>query len=398
MNCNNMKLLLFITILPLLLTGCQSEGPPAMAPAGPIEVDVMTVSAEPVELATELPGRTTAYRVAEVRPQVSGIIQERLFTEGSEVAAGELLYQIDPATYQAAFDSATATLAKAEVIEHSTRLKAERYRTLVQTKAVSEQEQIEVEAAWQQARAEVAAARAALASARINLDYTRVTAPISGRIGKSMISEGALVTAQQGMALAVIQQLDPIYVDVSQSSTDLLRLRREIAAGRTVTETEGRADVTVILDDGSIYQHGGYLEFSDVTVDESTGTVTLRAIVNNPDQELLPGMFVRARIAKGTRPEAVLVPAATIIRNPRGQATVLVVDDANQVESRVVETSQNIGDRVLVDAGLTVGEKIIVAGIQKVRAGATVNPIEQPLRQEPQASAQSAVSTTATTE
>ncbi|MBE0583300.1 MAG: efflux RND transporter periplasmic adaptor subunit, partial [Desulfofustis sp.] len=230
---------------------------------------------------------------------------------------------------------------------------------------------------WKQAVAEVAAAKAALAHARINLDYTRVTAPISGRIGKSMISEGALVTAQQSMALATIQQLDPIYVDVSQSSTDLLRLKKELADGQLAADSALRSDVSVILDDGSVYRHSGYLEFSDVSVNESTGTVTLRAIVDNPDQELLPGMFVRARIAKGTRPDAILAPAASVIRNNRGQATVLLVNQQNEVESRVIETEQNMGEKVLVASGLSAGDKVIVAGIQKVRPGATVKAVEQ---------------------
>ncbi len=370
-------LLLFALIAGLTIGGCKGQEQAARPTPGPTEVNVVTLTTQPVALTTELPGRTAAYRIAEVRPQVTGIVQKRFFSEGSEVSAGELLYQIDPATYQAIFDSAEATLAKAEVIERSARTKANRYRTLVKTSAVSEQEQIEVEAAWKQAVAEVAAAKAALAHARINLDYTRVTAPISGRIGKSMISEGALVTAQQSMALAIIQQFDPIYVDVSQSSTDLLHLKKELAAGRIAADSALRSDVTVILDDGSVYEHSGYLEFSDVSVNESTGTVTLRAIVDNPEQQLLPGMFVRARIAKGTRPDAILAPAASIIRNSRGQATVLLVNQQNEVESRVIETGQTMGERVLITAGLSAGDRVITAGIQKVRPGATVNAVEQ---------------------
>jgi membrane fusion protein, multidrug efflux system len=285
----------------ILLTGCRGQEQMARSAPGPVEVDVHIVTTEPVDLSVELTGRTAAYRIAEVRPQVSGIVQKRLFTEGSEVEAGQLLYQIDPATYQASLDSAKAALARAEAVEHSARLKAERYRTLVRTKAVSEQDQIEMEASWKQAVADVAAAKAALDSARILLEYTRITAPITGRIGKSMISEGALVTAQQANPLAVIQQLDPLYVDVSQSSTESLRLRKEIAAGQAEGEDNPRSEVTVLLDDGSTYDQTGVLEFSDVTVNQSTGTVTLRAIVANPRQQLLPGMFVRARIAKGSR-------------------------------------------------------------------------------------------------
>lgn len=359
--------------------GCKNEQQSARPAPPPPEVNVTTLNTEPVELVAELPGRTAALRIAEVRPQVSGIVQKRLFTEGSEVSAGELLYQIDPALYQANFDSAKAALAKAEVVEASSRQKAERYRTLVRTKAVSEQDQIEVEAAWKQAVAEVAAAKAALEKARIDLEYTRVTAPISGRIGKSMISEGALVTAQQAMALAIIQQMDPIYVDLNQSSTDLLRLKKELAAGQITADQQLRSPVTVILDDGSLYGHEGYLEFSDVSVDQSTGTVTMRAIVDNPDQELLPGMFVRARIAKGTRPDGILVPAASVIRNSRGQATVLVVDGDDTVAGRIIEIEQNRGDQVLIASGLTAGERVVVAGIQKVKPGMPVTVTEAPV-------------------
>jgi membrane fusion protein (multidrug efflux system) len=291
-----------VFVFGLTLGGCKDGTKPTNMSPPPVEVDVVTVQGEAVLLTAELPGRTNAFRVAEVRPQVSGLIQKRFFVEGSEVKAGELLYQIDPASYQAAFDSAKAALAKAEAQEKSARLKADRYRALVRTKAVSEQEQIEMEAAWKQAQADVAAAKAALAQARINLEYTRVTAPISGRIGKSVVTEGALVTAQQSAALATIQQLDPLYVDVSQSSTELLALKKEVTAGFASKGEERKSPVTIILDDGSEYDRPGSLEFSDVTVNPTTGTVTLRAIVANPDQTLLPGMFVRARIEKGLKP------------------------------------------------------------------------------------------------
>ncbi|NCC77746.1 MAG: efflux RND transporter periplasmic adaptor subunit [Clostridia bacterium] len=341
-------------------------------------MEVVTVQTQPVALSVELPGRTMPFRIAEVRPQVSGIIQKRLFTEGSEVKAGQLLYQIDPATYQATLDSAKAALAKAEAQEKSARLKAERYRILVKTKAVSDQEQIEMEAAWKQSVADVAAARAALASARINLDYTKVTAPITGRIGKSSVTEGALVTAQQSDALATIQQLDPMYVDVNQSSTELLKLKKEMAAGLAAGGEQPKSAVTVILDDGSEYGQTGSLEFSDVTVNQTTGTVTLRAIVANPSHELLPGMFVRARIDKGLRPAALLVPSVSIVRNSKGEATVMVVNRTSTVESRIIQAGQNIGDRVLVSEGLQAGEQVIVSGLQKIRVGVPVKVIEQP--------------------
>lgn len=360
----------------LAVSGCKgtAQQPPQ---GGPIEVDVVTLQPQPVTLMVELPGRTSPFRIAEVRPQVGGIIQKRLFVEGSEVKAGQLLYQIDPATYQAAFDSAKATLARTEAQEHSARLKAERYRVLVRTKAVSEQDQVEIEAAWKQAVADVAAAKASLASARINLDYTRVIAPISGRIGKSNITEGALVTAQQADPLTVIQQLDPLYVDVNQSSAELLELRKEFNTGSTPDAARLASEVTVLLEDASVYRHTGTLEFSDVTVNPTTGTVTLRAIVANPDQELLPGMFVRARILKGQRPEAIVVPAVGITRNNKGQAVVMVVSKDQTIEARLVQTGQQVGAQVLVTQGLVAGEQVVVAGLQKIKPGVPVKPVEK---------------------
>lgn len=357
----------------LLFGGCKStpQGPPAAAP-GPMEVTAVPVSAQPARLTVELSGRTAAFRVAEVRPQVSGIVQKRLFTEGSEVKAGELLYQIDPATYQAAFASAEAGLARSEAMEYSARLKASRYKTLVQTKAVSEQEQVDADASWKQALAEVAAARAAVQNARINLDYTKVVAPISGHIGKSLVSEGALVTAQQGTALATIQQLDPLYVDVSQSSTELLQLKRQFS-----TEKDQKTEVKVILDDGSEYAENGVLKFSDVAVDQSTGTVTIRATVANPRSELLPGMFVRARLTSARQQNAIMVPQASIVRNTRGQAMVMLVNDKSMVEARPIETGRNIGDQIMVTKGLGAGEHLIVAGLQKIKPGAPVKVAPQ---------------------
>ena len=343
----------------------------------PTEVDVITLKPQPIKLETELPGRTTAFRVAEVRPQVNGIIKKRTFTEGSIVKEGELLYQIDPATYQARYDSAKATLAKARAIEHSARLKAERYGTLVRTKAVSELDQIEYEASWKQAEADIAAAAAELNSARINLEYTKITAPISGRIGKSMITEGALVTAQQTSPLATIQQLDPLYVDVTQSSTEILKLKKELSAGRTVDIKNTKSPVRILLEDGSEYKYKGTLEFSDAAVDQSTGAVTLRTLVANPDEDLLPGMFVRAWVENGVQPDAILVPAASISRTPKGKPVVMVVNKKSEVEARIISIGPNIGSQVLVRNGLKAGERIITAGLQKIRPGAVVNPVEQ---------------------
>jgi membrane fusion protein (multidrug efflux system) len=359
-----------------LLSGCTEEKQQAVMPQRTVEVDVISLQTQPETLEIELPGRTSAYRTAEVRPQVNGIIKKRLFQEGSEVTAGQLLYQIDPATYQAQYDSAKAALAKAVAMEKSTRLKAERYQNLVKTKAVSELDQVDAEATWQQAVADIAAAEAALNSARINLEYTKITAPISGRIGKSMITEGALVTAQQTTALAVILQLDPIYVDMTQSSTSMRDLKKNISTtepenGKTLTPS-----VSILFENGDLYPHRGSLAFSDVTVEQSTGTVTLRAIVDNPEAELLPGMFVRAKIATGVKQNAIMVPAASISRNKKGQAVVMLVDAESKVESRTIEIGQTIGDKVMVNSGLSGNEKLIVAGLQNIKPGLTVKAVE----------------------
>lgn len=357
----------------LLIGGCKGGAKQAGPPAGgPVEVEVVTLAPQTIHLNMELPGRTAAFRIAEVRPQVSGIILKRQFEEGSEVKAGQVLYRIDPAPYQAAYDSAKAALARAEAAENSARLKAERYRKLVDGKAVSAQDQVETEAAWKQALAEVAAAKANVESTRINLAYTEVKAPISGRIGKSSVTEGALVTAQQALALATVQQLDPIYIDVSQPSVELQRLKKQAASGELVMDTEGKARVTVLLEDGSLYDQPGTLEFADVTVNETTGTVTLRALVANPKNDLLPGMFVRARLDKGQRKDALIVPQAAVVRDAKGGASVMVVNAQSNVEPRKITTTQVIDGKALVDGGLNAGDRVIVAGLQKVRPGAPV--------------------------
>ena len=371
------SVLLPFLLASLLLAGCRGgdkqAGPPA---GGPAEVEVVTLATQSVALSIEQPGRTAAYRIAEVRPQVSGIILKRHFEEGSEVKAGQLLYKIDPAVYQAAYDSARAALARAEASENSARLKAERYRKLVDRKAVSDQDQVETEAAWKQAVAEIAAARAAVDSARINLAYTDVKAPISGRIGKSEVTEGALVTAQQAGALATIQQLDPMYIDVSQSSVELLRLKKEVASGQLQVDADGKARVSVLLEDGSAYSHPGQLEFADVTVTASTGTVTLRVLAANPDNVLLPGMFVRARLERGQRPDAILAPQVAVTRDIKGIAQALVVNKESVVELRRLVTGQVIDDMVVIESGLQAGDRVIVAGLQKVRPGASVKAVE----------------------
>ncbi|MEG0867005.1 MAG: efflux RND transporter periplasmic adaptor subunit [Hafnia sp.] len=354
----------------LLLTGCNDGNEQKGQQSAP-EVGVVTLKAEPLNITTELPGRTSAYRIAEVRPQVGGIILKRNFVEGSDIQAGSSLYQIDPATYQAAYDSARGDLAKAEAAANIARLTVNRYKTLVGTKYISQQEYDTAVADARQADAAVTAAKAAVETARINLAYTKVTSPINGRIGKSSVTEGALVTSNQVNALATVQQLDPIYVDVTQSSNDFLRLKEELANG-TLEQEGGKAKVELILENGQKYPQVGALEFSDVTVDESTGSITIRAVFPNPKGDLLPGMFVRARLDEGIKNNALLVPQQGVTRNPRGEATVMVVGADNKVENRTVTAAQAIGDKWLVTAGLKSGDKVIVTGLQKIRPGVQV--------------------------
>lgn len=349
-----------------LLTGCDGQENPQQHAQAP-QVSVHIVKSAPLAVTTELPGRTDAYRVAEVRPQVSGIILHRNFTEGSDVKAGESLYQIDPATYQAAYDNAKGELVKAQAAANIAHLTVKRYVPLVGTQYVSKQEYDQAVATAQQADASVVAAKAGVESARINLAYTKVTSPINGRIGKSSVTEGALVTNGQATALATVQQLDPIYVDVTQSSSDFMRLKQQTSLQKGETSS-----VELLMENGQPYPLKGTLQFSDVTVDESTGSITLRALFPNPQHMLLPGMFVRARIDEGTQPDAILVPQQGVTRTPRGDATVLVVNEKNQVESRTVVAPQAIGDRWLITEGLKNGDRVIISGLQKVRPGVTV--------------------------
>lgn len=349
-----------------LLTGCDGQENPQQHAQAP-QVSVYIVKSAPLAVTTELPGRTDAYRVAEVRPQVSGIILHRNFTEGSDVKAGDSLYQIDPATYQAAYDNAKGELVKAQAAANIAHLTVKRYVPLVGTQYVSKQEYDQAVATAQQADASVVAAKAGVESARINLAYTKVTSPINGRIGKSSVTEGALVTNGQATALATVQQLDPIYVDVTQSSSDFMRLKQQTSLQKGDTSS-----VELLMENGQPYPLKGTLQFSDVTVDESTGSITLRALFPNPQHMLLPGMFVRARIDEGTQPDAILIPQQGVTRTPRGDATVLVVNDKNQVESRTVVAPQAIGDRWLITEGLKNGDRVIISGLQKVRPGVTV--------------------------
>jgi membrane fusion protein (multidrug efflux system) len=308
---------------------------------------------------------------AEVRPQVGGIIQNRLFTEGSDVKAGEVLYQIDPASYQAAHDGASAALAKAEASVAPLRLKADRYQELLASEAVSQQDVDDATAAQKLAEAEIELAKAALETARINLAYTKVTAPISGRIGRSAVTNGALVTASQAMPLATIQQLDPVYVDVTQSSNEMLRLRKALESGR-LSMNEGQAKVQLLLDDGTPYPEPGSLKFTEAFVDPGTGSVTLRTLFPNPKLLLLPGMFVHTVLEEGVRDQAILVPQRGVSRNPAGNAMVMAVGAEEKVEPRVIQVERTVGDHWLVNGGLNVGDRVIVEGLQKARPGTPV--------------------------
>lgn len=353
-----------------LVAGCKSQGAPdGHGKMPPPEVGVFTVKPEALAITTELPGRTAAYQVAEVRPQVGGLIQKRLFTEGADVKAGSPLYQIDPATYQAAYNSAKAALSKAKANQAASQPKVARYKELVAIEGVSKQDYDDAVAANEQAKAEVEAAQAALDTARINLDYTKVASPISGRISRSAVTPGALVTASQANALTTVQQLDPMYVDVTQSSEELLRLKRELESG-TLKKSGGQPRVTLKLADGSSYAQEGRLQFADASVDPGTGNVTLRALFPNPKHELLPGMFVRAVLDNGTDQQAIAVPQQGVTRNPKGEATALVLNQKGVVEERVLRTGGTLGDKWLVKAGLAAGDQVIIEGVQKVRPGA----------------------------
>ncbi len=366
-----------LVLMPLLgsflLTGCERRQQSVSAPVP--EVATVTIKSQELVLKTELPGRTTPYLVAEIRPQVNGIIQKRMFTEGTDVDAGQVLYQIDPAPFQAAFDSAKANLAKSEANLIVCRLKFERYKGLLAEKAVSQQDYDDREAALKQAEADVLFCKAAVETARINLDYTRVTGPISGRIGKSNITDGALVTAHQVIALATIQQLDPIYVDVPQSTTELLRLRRRLADGRLNQNGKHSNKVKLILADGTEYPLEGTLQFRDITVDPTTGSVILRIVVPNPEGILLPGMFARAVVEEGIADQAILVPQQGVSRTPKGDPFALVVNNADKVEQRMLGLSRAIGDSWLVTSGLSPGDRVIVEGSLNVRPGSAVKAV-----------------------
>ncbi|MEN4751737.1 efflux RND transporter periplasmic adaptor subunit [Pseudomonas sp. Ps21-P2] len=344
-----------------LLSGCSKKEEAAAAPPPP-QVGVVTLKTQAYTLTSELPGRTTAFRIAEVRPQVNGIILKRLFTEGADVKAGQQLYQIDPAIYQATLDSAKATYESSNSL-------AGRYKQLINEQAVSRQE-------YDTAVGSAREAKAAVQTAEINLRYTKVYAPISGRIGRSLVTEGALVSNGQADAMATIQQLDPIYVDVIQSSAEMLKLRRDLESGRLQKAGDNAAKVKLVLEDGSLYPIEGKLEFSEVSVDQTTGSVTLRAVFQNPDHTLLPGMFVHARLQSGVAENAILVPQQGITRDLKGTPTALVVNADNKVESRTLVANRTIGSDWLVEKGLNAGDRVITEGLQYVKPGAEVKVAE----------------------
>ncbi|MFV9075039.1 efflux RND transporter periplasmic adaptor subunit [Serratia fonticola] len=375
---NHKKSALFGCIIGLSITiaisGCNdTQSPSQKKPT--TQVGVITIKGITLPITTELPGRTSAYRVAEVRPQVGGILLHRQFVEGSDVKSGDSLYQIDPATYQANYDQAKGELAKSVAAANIAHLTVARYTSLLSKKYVSQQDYDTAVANAKQADATVLASKASVENARINLKYTQVLSPISGRTGKSSVTEGALLTTDQANALVTVQQLDPIYVDVTQSSNDFLRLKQSVMAG-DLQKSPQNGQVTLLLDNGKPYALPGRLEFSDVTVDENTGSITLRALFPNPQHDLLPGMFVRAKIDEGVRHNALLVPQEGVTRNPRGDATVMLVDAKNIVQVKKVNAQQAIGDRWLVTDGIQEGDRVIISGLQKIKPGMKVNAEE----------------------
>jgi len=370
-----LRLPLLAAVTSLLLNACGGPpgGPPP--PEGTPVMGVITVKQEPVSLTTAVPGRVVPYLIAEVRPQVGGLVQSRQFTEGGEVKAGQTLYQIDPSTYQASYDSAKASLAKAEANLRTARLKDDRYKELVTLKAISRQDGDDTAAALGEAEADVAAGKASVESARINLAFARVTAPISGRIGRSSVTPGALVTASQANALATVQQLDPIYVDVTQPSASMLRLKQAMESGKLEKADDSAAKVQLLLEDGSVYPLEGRLAFSEVTVDQNTGAITLRAIFPNPKADLLPGMYVRAVLQEGVNKNGVLVPQQAVLRDGAGKPIAFVVDRDNKLHQRLLETERAIGDQWLVRNGLKPGDVLVVEGLPRAREGIEVKTV-----------------------
>lgn len=371
---NRLVVIVGMLVTGLMLAGCGKSGNKSPQGGAP-EVAVVTMAEERVALTTELPGRTSAYLVAEVRPQVSGIIQKRLFTEGGDVKAGEVLYQIDPATYEAAYAGAKAALARAEAQVVTIRNKMQRYKELVAINAVSQQDYDDMVASLKQAEADIEANKANTENARINLARTQVTSPVSGRIGKSSVTTGALVTASQSSYLAVVQQLDPVYVDAMQSSASLLQLKQNIASGKIKGGSPDQAKVKLLLEDGTPYPVDGALKFSDITVEAGTGSVTLRMIFPNPKHILLPGMYVRAIVQEGVVEKAILAPQEGVSRDTKGNPLALVVDRSGKVEQRMLKLDRAVGNKWLVTEGLGKGDQLIVEGSQKVRPGVAARAV-----------------------
>jgi membrane fusion protein (multidrug efflux system) len=376
-------------------TGCRKTEKPAGGPGGaggPIEVGVLNIVPASVTLTQDLPGRISAFRMAEVRARVNGIVLKRLFTEGGEVKEGQVLYEIDPAPYQATLDSALGTLARAEANATTARLKEERFKQLLETRAISKQDYDDALANRRTFDADVLTGQAAVQAARINLDYTKVTSPLTGRIGISQVTEGAYVQASAATLLATVQQLDRVYVDVTQASSEFLRLKRDLASGRLKADEAGQARVKLIHENGDIYPEEGTLEAADVTVNANTNSVTVRAVFPNPRGELLPGLFVRARLEEGNSPNAILVPQFAVSRNAKGEPTTLVVGANNTAELRILQTSRAVGNQWLISSGLQPGDRVIVNNLQKVRPGVPIKPVATTLSSLPAQAATTASS------
>lgn len=371
-----LRSLLASAVAMLALAGCERKNAAPKLP--PQSVGVLTLHAQPVVVHTSLPGRTDAFEIAQVRPQVTGVIEKRLFQEGSDVTVGQQLYQIDASRYQAVYDQARGQLAEAEAGEVTTRAKLERYRALVREHAVSKQEYDDAVAAEKQAQGQILSAKGQVEAAQVNLGYTKMYAPISGRISRTLVTVGALVTANQTDNTAIITRLDPIYVDVNLPAITLLRLKRELTEGRIERQANGEVPVTLTLEDGSGYEHKGHMALSEVNVDTSTASVIVRAIMPNPDKLLLPGMYVHAELEEGTDPNSILVPQQAVSHNTHGDAEVWIVKDDDTVERRQIQTGAAIGPNWLVTGGLKAGERIVVVGVQKIKPGAKVKPQEIP--------------------
>ncbi|HKR35372.1 MAG TPA: efflux RND transporter periplasmic adaptor subunit [Steroidobacteraceae bacterium] len=364
-----------LLLLSVVLTGCKSQAQPAAADPLPPEVGVVTVHQAPVPVTTELPGRTAAFLVAQVRARVDGIVQRREFEEGGDIQANERLYQIDPAPYQAALQSAQAQLARARATLESTTAQSDRDKVLVANNAISKQTYVNAVAARDQAAADVEAGLAAVRTATINLGYTDIVSPITGRIGPSLVTQGAYVQASAATPMATVQQIDPIYVDLNETSVEGLQLRQQVAGGRIHLNGPDQTRVRLVLEDGSSYAREGLLQFTDISVNEGTGSVTVRAIFPNPDHLLLPGMFVRAVIDEGTNDHAMLVPQEGVTHDRNGRATVLVVGKDNKVSQRSVSAPRTLGDSWVIEGGLQEGDRVVVSGVQRVKAGMVVRAV-----------------------